>query len=314
MAPGITSVGLRFVVLFCVASFATAVMAAEGASSGPQPYPKDLLLKVRLAATMVPGDMAVAINFAKVAESHRKYSAIIEGGNDELFVSARTAFQIRYPHGSVMLDSGMDEEVHRYYGFGRDEPYWQDVNDDVQAALRSARLIVVTHEHGDHVAGVIRSEYRDELVSKTILTKAQVQTLVHSPQIPQIGISTDQAHDYKVVDYELLLPVAPGMVLLKSPGHTAGHQMVYVQLADGAEYLFIGDIGWSLDNINELRLRPAATITRIKEDPQALMQQMTWIKSVMDEDGLIIVPSHDNRLLERYAEDGLIGTSLQLGD
>jgi glyoxylase-like metal-dependent hydrolase (beta-lactamase superfamily II) len=229
-------------------------------------------------------------------------------------ISARTAFQIRFPHGSVMLDTGMDEEVHRYYGFGRDEPYWQDVNDDVQVALRSARLIVITHEHGDHVAGVIRSEYRDELVAKTILTKAQAKTLVKTPQIPQIGISTDEAHAYKVVDYELLLPVAPGMVLIKSPGHTAGHQMVYVQLADGPEYLFIGDIGWSLDNINKLRLRTAATITRIGEDPQALMQQITWIKQVMGEDGLIVVPSHDNRLLEQYAEDGLIGASLQLNE
>jgi hypothetical protein len=86
--------------------------------------------------------------------------------------------------------------------------------------------------------------------------------------------------------------------------------MVYVQLAGGQEFLFIGDIGWSLDNIIELKLRPAATIARVKEDPQALMHQMTWIKQVMDADGLIVVPSHDDRLLTRYAEEGLLGTSL----
>ncbi len=246
----------------------------------------------------------------KVAESHRTYAAVIEDGSEDPFISARSAFQIVYPDGSIMLDSGMDETVHRFYGFGRVEPYWPDVNDTVQAALRRAQLIIITHEHGDHVAGVLRSDYRDELAPKTILTKDQVRTLTLAPQLPEITLTPAQARDYIVVDYELILPVAPGVVLIKSPGHTHGHQMVYAQLAGGQEFLFIGDIGWSLDNITELKLRPAATIARVKEDPQALMHQMTWIKQVMDEDGLIVVPSHDDRLLTRYAEEGLLGTSL----
>ncbi len=274
------------------------------------PYPANLLLRVRQAATTVPGELAEAINFVKVAESHRTYAAVIEGGSEDPFISARSAFQIVYPDGSIMLDSGMDETVHRFYGFGRVEPYWPDVNDTVQAALRRAQLIIITHEHGDHVAGVLRSDYRDELAPKTILTKDQVRTLSLAPQLPEITLTPAQARDYIVVDYELILPVAPGVVLIKSPGHTHGHQMVYVQLAGGQEFLFIGDIGWSLDNITELKLRPAATIARVKEDPRALMHQMTWIKQVMDADGLIVVPSHDDRLLTRYAEEGLLGTSL----
>jgi glyoxylase-like metal-dependent hydrolase (beta-lactamase superfamily II) len=274
------------------------------------PYPENLLERVRLAATVTPGELATAINLAKVAESHRTYAAIIEDGSDDVFISARTAFQVLYPEGSVMLDSGMDEEVHKYYGFGRDEPYWPDVNDEVQAALRRAQLVIITHEHGDHIAGVIRSDYRDELAPKTILTKNQVRTLSFAAQIPQIRLTPEQARDYLVVDYELILPVAPGIVLIKSPGHTPGHQMVYIRLSSGEEFLFIGDIGWSLDNITELKTRPAATAARIKEDPQALMHQMTWIKQVMNEDGIIVIPSHDDRLLKKYVEDGLLGESL----
>ncbi len=274
------------------------------------PYPDDLLARARLAATVIPGELATAINVAKVAESHRTYAVIIEDGSDDMFISARTAFQVLYPEGSVMLDSGMDEEVHRYYGFGREEPYWQDVNDDVQVALRRTQLIIITHEHGDHIAGVIRSDYRDELASKTMLTKNQVRTLTFAAQIPQIRMTPEQARDYIVVDYELIMPVAPGIVLIKSPGHTPGHQMVYIRLSGGEEFLFIGDIGWSLDNITELKTRPAATAARIKEDPQALMHQMTWIKQVMNDDGIIVVPSHDDRLLKKYVEDGLLGESL----
>ena len=276
-----------------------------------EPYADNLLQRVRAAAASVPGARATSIHFAKVAESHRTYAAVIEDGSDEPFVSARTAFQVAFPDGTVMLDSGMDEAVHRFYGFGRDEPYWQEVNDAVQEALRAAQLILVTHEHGDHVAGVLRSEYRDELAPKTILTKDQVRTLNLAPQLPEITLTPADARNYIVVDYEDILPVAPGIVLIKSPGHTHGHQMIYVSLANEDEYLFIGDIGWSLDNITEQKLRPAATIARVKEDPLALTHQMSWIKQVMDDDGLIVVPSHDDVLLTRFVADGLLSDELR---
>jgi len=40
------------------------------------------------------------------------------------------------------------------------------------------------------------------------------------------------------------------------------------------------------------------------------MHQMTWIKQVMNEEGIIVVPSHDDRLLKKYVEDGLLGLML----
>ena len=274
-------------------------------------YPDDFLDRVRQAADDIPGAPPASINFIKFAESHRTYAAVIDGGTDEPFVSARTAFQVVYPGGTVMIDAGMDEAVHRFYGFGRDEPYWQDRNDRVQAALSAANLIVVTHEHGDHVAGVLRSPDRDAIAARTILTEAQVHSLTTAPQLPEIRITEQQAGDYLVVDYRDYLPVAPGMVLIEAPGHTPGHQMVYVRLAQGTEYVFIGDVGWLIDNVTELRLRPAETIERIGENPQALLSQLVWLRSVADQ-GVVLVPSHDDRLLSRYAAEGLLGNDFAL--
>ena len=216
-------------------------------------YPADLLERVRQASSSIPGARPISVNFIKFAESLRTYAVVIEGGSDEAFVSARTAFQAYYPSGSVMIDAGMDHDVHRFYGFGRDEPYWPDRNDIIQTALRQANLIVVTHEHGDHVAGVLRSAHREEIAGKTILNRAQVATLTTSPQLPEIRLTEEEALDYILVDYEILLPVAPGIVLIRAPGHTPGHQMVYVHVREGVEYLLIGDIAWSLDNVTELK-------------------------------------------------------------
>lgn len=271
-------------------------------------YSADLLTQIRDASRAIPGALPTSINFVKFAESHRTYSVVIEGGGEEPFISARTAFQIVYQDGSVMIDAGMDETVHQFYGFGRVEPYWPERNQMVQDALRQANMVLITHEHGDHIAGVIRSDIRDEIASKTILTKAQVNTLIDSPQLPEIGLTEKLAAKYIVIDYDKFLPIAPGIVLVRAAGHTPGHQIIYAQLETGMEYVFIGDIGWSLDNVIEIKPRPQSTINRIGEDPQALVTQLTWLNGLLKEN-LLVIPSHDDSLLIEYAAEGLLNDS-----
>jgi len=271
-------------------------------------YSADLLTQIRDASRAIPGALPTSINFVKFAESHRTYSVVIEDGGEEPFISARTAFQIVYQDGSVMIDAGMDETVHQFYGFGRVEPYWPERNQMVQDALRQANMVLITHEHGDHIAGVIRSDIRDEIASKTILTKAQVNTLIDSPQLPEIGLTENLAAKYIVIDYDKFLPIAPGIVLIRAAGHTPGHQIIYAQLEAGIEYVFIGDIGWSLDNVIEIKPRPQSTINRIGEDPQALVTQLTWLNGLLKEN-LLVIPSHDDSLLIKYAAEGLLNDS-----
>jgi glyoxylase-like metal-dependent hydrolase (beta-lactamase superfamily II) len=279
-----------------------------------KPYSADLLARVRVAAAVIPGAQPSRINYIKLAESHRPLADIIEieGGSKDDYVSARTAFQVVYPTGTVMIDSGMDQPVHRFFGFGREEPYWPERNAAVQEALKQAKLIVVTHEHGDHVAGVIRSDSRKEIAAKTMLTREQMRTLLLYPQMPEIRLTPEAARDYIVVDYESYLPVAPGLVLIKAPGHTPGHQMIYVRLESGSEYLFIGDVAWTLANVTQLKLRPAATMRRISEDATALGHQLRWIRQVMDQEKLIVIPSHDDTLLLELAAKQLVGEPLML--
>jgi glyoxylase-like metal-dependent hydrolase (beta-lactamase superfamily II) len=303
----LVSLGISAILYAC----ATSLRAEPLIPDVPHPYAADLLARVRAAAKTIPGPLPNSINYIKVAESHRPLSDIIVGGSQQDYVSARTAFQVAFSDGSVMIDSGMDEAVHKFFGFGHVEPYWADRNAILQRALKSAKLIVITHEHGDHVAGVIRTDSRDEIAAKTLLTRAQVQTLTTYPQMPEIRLTPEMARSYIVIDYQGYLPVAPGMVLIKAPGHTPGHQMVYVRLVSGREYLFIGDVGWTLDNATKLKLRPEATMRRIGESAPALMFELTWIKEVMDHEGLIVIPSHDELLLTDLAAKRLIGDTLQ---
>ena len=228
----------------------------------------------------------------KFAESRRTKNFSIKGAPADPSVQARTAFQVMYADGHVMVDAGMDQQVHRFFGRGVEEPYNADAAGRWNARVATARLIVVTHEHGDHVAGVIRSPRARELAAKTILTKTQVQTLLTSPQMPEIKLTEEMAARYVVVDYDTYWPLAAGMVLVKAPGHTPGSQMVYIALESGREYLLIGDAAWHMDGVRLVKEKDAPWIT---EDQTAIMSQLTWLNELSRSDpSLVIVASHDD--------------------
>ena len=49
---------------------------------------------------------------------------------------------------------------------------------------------------------------------------------------------------------------------------------------------------------------------RISESAPALMHQLSWIKEAMDQEKLIVIPSHDDTLLQSLAAKHVIGAQL----
>ncbi len=267
------------------------------------------LSDLRRVANLIPGKRALRINVLKFAESRRTKNFSIKGAPAEPSVQARTVYQVVYPDGTIMIDSGMDQQVHKFFGRGVEEPYDAEAAKQIQKALRGARSIVMTHEHGDHVAGVIRTPFLDEIAPKTILTRTQVETLMNHPQMPEIKLTEEAAKRYVVIDYEKYFPFAPGMALMKAAGHTPGSQMIYVKLESGREYLFIGDSAWHMDGIRLIKGKDAAWV---KEDEDAVMSQLKWLNGLMKtERDLVIVVSHDDEQRKEYIEKGVLGGALE---
>ncbi len=252
---------------------------------------------IRRAANLIPGAKPARINFLKFAASLRTKNFSVQGAPTIPSVQARTAFQVMYPDSYVMVDAGMDQTVHDFFGRGTKEPYDAAAAAQVAKAVDGARMIVVTHEHGDHVAGVIRGPQAAQLAPKTILTRAMVDILTTKPQMPELRLTPEQAARFIVVDYEKYLPVAPGIVLIKSAGHTPGSQMVFVALASGREYLLIGDATWHMDGVREIKGKAAPWVT---EDVNAVLDQLRWLNQLSKTDAnLVIVASHDE---EQHAD------------
>lgn len=103
------------------------------------------------------------------------------------------------------------------------------IHERIHAGMRDARLVIVTHEHYDHVAGVLHSPYLETIQSHTLLLRARVRTLVELPSRPDLRIDSVTASRYLQFDYDRMLPLAHGVVMLKALGHTPGSQMVFVR-------------------------------------------------------------------------------------
>jgi glyoxylase-like metal-dependent hydrolase (beta-lactamase superfamily II) len=280
------------------------------------PFTDTVLSKVRAAASAVPGDLPHSLRYLEFAWFKTPLSAAVDGAGDTIVEGVYTVFQIRYSHGWVMVDAGVDRDVETDTSVTID----QDRYRRVQEALAGANLIVVTHEHHDHIAGVIHTPARDAIASKTVLTRAQVNTLLRPltgsvplGSSPLIQLTPRDADRYLVIDYEQLYPIAPGVVLLKAPGHTPGSQMVYVRLASGQEVLLVGDIAWFMAGIERRLQKPQGVSREMGEDRTGLQGQLDWLSGLTRRENIVLANCHDAAWLRSLVRRAVLKHDLDLG-
>jgi glyoxylase-like metal-dependent hydrolase (beta-lactamase superfamily II) len=295
---------------------ATATLSAPAPTWAQTPAFTDALLdQARAAARAIPGELPRSLRFLEFAEFTTPLSGAVEGAGDERVEGFYTAFQVCYPHGWIMVDAGVDREVETDTSVTIHPDRYQRV----QEALRGANLIVVTHEHHDHIAGVIHTPARDLIAPKTVLTRAQVATLLAMDtrrrrlgNSPLVRLTPADAARYLVIDYDRLYPLAPGVVLLKASGHTAGSQMVYLRLDSGREILLVGDIAWFMAGIERRLQKPPAISREMGEDRAALQQQLDWLSDLTQRQHVVLVNSHDAAWLGSLVSRGILHDDLDL--
>jgi glyoxylase-like metal-dependent hydrolase (beta-lactamase superfamily II) len=283
---------------------------ADKIETSETPFTADLAA-IRRLANLLPGAKPIAVNGIRVAASIRPNKFVIEGGDNTPVTMPRTAFQVVYSDGTVMIDSGLDRETHDSFSTpDKREPYFPDQFAKLQRALNEARMIVLTHFHADHVVGVTRAANYNELADKTIVSAETADCLLRTPHRPHLAMTAEQVNRLTVLDYRHHYPVAPGMVLIKAHGHSADHQMVYIALASGAEILHSVDVGWVLENIRQIKGKAAPWV---KENVPAVMGQLRWLNGVLrDERNVTMLVTHDDALFDETVKSGAIGGELKL--
>jgi glyoxylase-like metal-dependent hydrolase (beta-lactamase superfamily II) len=288
----------------------SSVAVAEQTGVREVPFTAELS-QIRRLAKLLPGPLPLAVNGIRVAASVRSNKFVIDGGDDRPITMPRSAFQVVYPDCTVMIDSGLDRETHDSFSTpDKREPYFPEAFAKLQQALNAARMIVLTHFHADHVAGVTRAANYNELAAKTFVSVATAQCLLNAPHKPHLAMTAEQVNQLNIFDYGDYYPVAPGMVLIKAHGHSADHQMVYIALQSGQEILHSVDVGWVLENIRQIKGKAAPWV---KEDVPAVIGQLRWLNNLhRNENNLTILVTHDDTLFTTLTKSGVMGSELAL--
>ena len=292
----------------CLCAFARPTSLAAPAT----PFNDSLLPRVRALAASVPGERPQSLHVMKIVESAGPLRNYVAVDDSTRVASCFSVFQIRWRDRWIVVDAALDSEaIARNYGPRGQAGFHRDRYDRLETALSGAERVVLTHEHLDHAVGVERGPYFAAVAARTLLSEEQLASFLDPKASGIVRMTPDSAAAFPVLRYGLLYPLAPGVVLIKAPGHTPGSQFVYVQLADGREVLIAGDLVWQHEGLTEDRQKPEATSRALSEDRDALQAQMTWVRGLL-RGGVAVVLSHDSRLLDSLVSSGVLASDFDL--
>ncbi len=163
-------------------------------------------------------------------------------------------------------------------------------------------VVVMTHLHFDHAGGLA------DLFDATVVVSKDEWRSAHKPKGLARGYlkrQFDQAHDYRLVDYEATsinsfasfgrsfdLFGDGSIVLVSTPGHTSGHQSVVVRLKD-REALLCGDAVYTRRALDR------------GDEPMIMADEHNYRRSVREmrayaqmTPSALVVPGHDPELIE----------------
>lgn len=251
--------------------------------------------QLRVVAGQVAGPSPTHIEVEIVSHDAVPKIAMVTGTDWGKVDLIRTSYRIVGPGRSVVVDTGYDEAGARRLGADR------GAYGRVQQALSRANLIVFTHEHEDHLGGAFTSPDLARFAPRLLLTAEQLA----SSEGPPWPVSVRRP---SALGYDMLHAVAPGVVLIKAPGHTPGSQMIYVRRADGRQFLFMGDVASMADNVRIGRQRSRYVTSFVSGgDRAAVGAQVSAIAELSSRHTeLVLVPGHDAVAIGQLVRKGLL--------
>jgi glyoxylase-like metal-dependent hydrolase (beta-lactamase superfamily II) len=267
------------------------------------------IAELRRLADTVPGAKPGAVRVERVAAFEFPSTAVVAGDGWAVTQMPVFSYQLLYAdRAPLVIDAALDEATAKSESaHGFDAAAFARV----QRGLEEAGQVVVTHEHFDHLGGLSTHPKLEALAPHVVLTKAQ---LAKPEKQSPLTFPADVARALSLLDFEGGHAVAPGVVLWRAPGHTPGSQLVFVQTASGAEYLFLGDVAWHRANVDRVRERARlVTAVFLGEDRDAVLAQLAALHALTQaEPGVHVVPGHDGPAVDELIRAGHLVQQFQV--
>ena len=257
--------------------------------------------------------LASKVDLYRVGSGEAPMYAVEAGGGFGKFRMAYSAFALKYHGRHIVIDAAADRATAMTIGDRKAARFSDTIYSSLEAAMRSAALILLTHEHKDHIMAVVRNPNLADFAHALMFPEAQRNGLLRFAS-KGANSSTIAAQVARPIDG--VTRMAPGLAVAPAPGHSPGSQVILARLANGREYLFIGDIAWSYDDIVRLRTRPRFLQWLMfdpNEDRQRVLRQLRELHDLQAANpALVIVPSHDDAYFDRLLDEGKLSSAVPL--
>lgn len=230
---------------------------------------------------------------------------------------AMSAVLVKHPKGNLLIDTGFGEDIKEHF---QSMPLYFRLTTDFQPGtsaaaqlhskgypLDSVSAILLTHSHWDHVSGIPDFGNTPVLVTteelKYIRSEEKLSALARSFENAKYTTYQFQNQPYLNFPVSHDLYGDGSVVIVPSAGHTPGSIIIFVNLASGERYAFIGDLAWQLEGVTQLEERPWIQRLLADSDEKAVQENLKKVYALHKKfPELKIVPAHDSRAFEHMTK------------
>jgi glyoxylase-like metal-dependent hydrolase (beta-lactamase superfamily II) len=206
------------------------------------------------------------------------------------------SYLILHPRGVALFDTGVDclaqqDPVARLGSrIARTFALTAKPHENIVDQLRSVGLstadvthVINSHFHFDHCGCNALFPHARFIVQSAEMEAARAPTSPYNPA------HWNHPFDYLVVDGEHDVFADGALVLIPTPGHTAGHQSLRVHAAPGVDFLFTADACYSREHLDR-EIVPASGAAWSRT---AMVETFARLRALRDRHGCTLLFGHD---------------------
>lgn len=208
-------------------------------------------------------------------------------------IFTNTAYLIRHPKGDLIWDTGFADSIASHPLGAPEDPYYSTMDKTLASQLKEigvdplgVKYLAVSHKHPDHSGNMnLFSE------STVILQQAEYKALFESEE-PGVDLESLRDNEFIRLEGEYDVFGDGSVKIVPTPGHTEGHQVLYIDLLETGPIILSGDL-WLFN----LGIKSQA-VPLFNEDTDQTSNSWEKINKLLEDNNATLWVQHDREQME----------------